>query len=134
MHTIQGPGSAYCDSCHGEQRFLSYHGHQSPTESALHVSQGGMAAVAAPVMGPVSDAVFSSFGDTILVELGLHAGFDVTTKIADDLVIDKSIKHMIPIHSKRLETTGVKVLLVTIPYKHTLEDAELGFYRSSLHQ
>lgn len=93
-----------------------------------------MAAVAAPVMGPVSDAVISTLGDSILVELGLHAGFEISTKIANDLIIDKSIKRAIPIHSKRLETTGIKVLLITLKYKHTVEDAALGFYRSSVHK
>lgn len=85
-------------------------------------------------MGPVSDIVVSTLGDTILVELGMHAGFDLTTKVADDLILDKSIKAVVPIHSQRLETTGVKVLLITLKYKHTLEDAALGFYRSSLHR
>ncbi|KDR68452.1 hypothetical protein GALMADRAFT_257184 [Galerina marginata CBS 339.88] len=94
---------------------------------------GGMAAVAAPVMGPVSDVVVGSFGDTILVELGLHAGFDLTVKAADDLVFDHTIKKLVPIHSQRLETTGVKVLLITLRYKHTMSDAALGFYRSSMH-
>ncbi|KAF8156714.1 hypothetical protein B0H34DRAFT_710311 [Crassisporium funariophilum] len=94
---------------------------------------GGMAAVAAPVMGPVSDVFVTSFGDTILVELGLHAGYDLTTKVANDLVFDKTIKKLVPIHSSRLETTGVKVLLITLKYKHTMTDAALGFYRSSLH-
>jgi hypothetical protein len=85
-------------------------------------------------MGPVSDAVVSTLGDSILVELGLHAGFELSTKIANDLLIDKSIKHVIPVHSKRLETTGIKVLLITLKYKHTVEDAALGFYRSSVHK
>ena len=93
-----------------------------------------MAVVAAPVMGPVSDVIVSSLGDSILVEIGLHAGFDLTTHVANDLVIDQPIKHVVPIHSKRLETTGVKVLLITLQYKHTMKDASLGFYRSSLHQ
>jgi len=84
-------------------------------------------------MGPVADVVVSSFGDTILVELGLHAGFDLTTKVADDLVFGKPINHFVPIHSKRLETTGVKVLLITLKYKQTMTEAALGFYRSSLH-
>ncbi|KAF4616329.1 hypothetical protein D9613_008638 [Agrocybe pediades] len=92
-----------------------------------------MAAVAAPVMGPVSDVVVGSLGDTILVELGLHGGFELTTKVANDLVFDKTIKKVIPIHSKRLETTGVKVLLITLQHKSTMADAALGFYRSSLH-
>lgn len=93
-----------------------------------------MAAVAAPVMGPVSDAVVSTFGDTILVQIGVHVGFDLTTKVANDLVLDKAIKEAIPIHSKRLETTSIKTLLITLKYKHTMEDAALGFYRSSIHQ
>jgi hypothetical protein len=84
-------------------------------------------------MAPVADVVVSSFGDTILVELGLHAGFDLTAKLANDLVFDKPLKKILPIHSNRLETTGVKVLLITLRYKHTMSDAALGFYRSSLH-
>lgn len=93
-----------------------------------------MAAVAAPVMGPVSDVIVGTLGDSILVEIGVHTGFELTTKLANDLVIDKTIKHMIPIHSKRLETTGIKELLITLKYKHTIEDAALGFYRGSLHK
>lgn len=85
-------------------------------------------------MGPVSDVVVGSLGDTILVELGVHAGFDVGTKLANDLVFEKPLKKIIPIHSKRLETTGAKVLLITLKYKHTMSDAALGFYRSSLHK
>ena len=45
-----------------------------------------------------------------------------------------AIKKIVPIHSGRLETTGVKVLLVTLKYKHTMSDAALGFYRSSMHR
>ena len=32
-------------------------------------------------MGHVGDALISSFGDTILVELGLHTGFELTVKV-----------------------------------------------------
>ena len=92
-----------------------------------------MAAVAAPVMGPVSDLVLDTIGDSILVEVGLHAGFEVTAKVTNDLVIEHAIKHVIPSPSARLETTGIKTLLITLKYKHTIEDAALGFYRSSLH-
>lgn len=84
-------------------------------------------------MGPVVDVVVSTLGDTILVELGMHAGFDISAKVANDLVFDKPLKHIIPVHSKRLETTGIKVLLITLKYKHVVEDAALGFYRSSIH-
>ncbi|KAJ6610988.1 hypothetical protein B0H10DRAFT_2058008 [Mycena sp. CBHHK59/15] len=95
---------------------------------------GGAAVVAAPVFGPLSAEVISYLGDSVLVELGLHAGFSLTTAAANDLVIDHSIKAAIPIHSKRLETTAVKVLLITLKYKITVTDAALGFYRSSVHK
>ncbi|KAJ7599330.1 hypothetical protein C8J56DRAFT_187529 [Mycena floridula] len=95
---------------------------------------GGMAAVAAPVMGPISDLVVSSVGDTILVEIGLHAGFSLADQALDDVFIDKPINKLIPIHSKRLETTGTKEIGITLKYKHAFEDAALGFYRSSIHK
>jgi len=86
-------------------------------------------------MGPVSEVIVASFGDSILVELGLHAGFGLGAKAANDLVFEKTFKHILPIHSKRLETTGVKVLLITLKYNHAVvEDAALGFYRSSVHR
>lgn len=90
--------------------------------------------MATPVMGPVSDVIVSTLGDSILVEVGMHAGFELTTKVANDLVLDKAIKAVVPIHSDRLNTTGVKELLITLKYKHTFEDASLGFYRSGLHK
>lgn len=85
-------------------------------------------------MGPVSDAVVSTFGDTILVEMGMHVGFDLTAKVANDLVLDGAIKQVVPIHSTRLETTGVKTMTITLKYKHVPEDASLGFYRSGVHK
>ncbi|TFK47590.1 hypothetical protein OE88DRAFT_1665817 [Heliocybe sulcata] len=103
---------------------------------AMHTviaATGGTAAIAAPVMGPISDVVMTSVGDTILVEVGLHTGFELTVKAADDLLIEHPVNHMIPIHSNKLETTAVKELLITLKYKHTVEDANLGFFRSSVH-
>lgn len=85
-------------------------------------------------MGPVSDTIVSTFGDTILVEMGMHVGFDLTAKAANDLVFDGAIKQIVPIHSSRLETTGVKTMTITLKYKHVPEDASLGFYRSGVHQ
>ena len=85
-------------------------------------------------MNPVSDAVVTSFGDTVLVHLTLYAGFDVSTKIANDLLIGHPINHAIPINSSRLETTKVKVLMITLKFKATIEDAKLGFFRSSVHK
>ncbi|KAK7046767.1 hypothetical protein R3P38DRAFT_2607799 [Favolaschia claudopus] len=95
---------------------------------------GGMAVVAAPVLGPVAGEVVSTFGDSILVELGLHAGFSLTTEAANSLVIEEPTEAIIPIHSKRLETTAVKELLITLKFKTTMTDAALGFYRSSVHK
>ncbi|KAH7924706.1 hypothetical protein BV22DRAFT_1034858 [Leucogyrophana mollusca] len=98
------------------------------------MATGGVAAIAAPVMGPVSDAVMSTVGDSILVEMGLHTGFELSAKAADDLILDGALKRVVPIHSARLETTGVKTMTITLKYKHTIEDASLGFFRSSLHK
>lgn len=85
-------------------------------------------------MGPVSDVVVSTFGDTILVEMGMHVGFDLTAKAANDLVFDGAIKTVVPIHSSRLATTGVKTITITLKYKHVPEDASLGYYRSGIHR
>lgn len=85
-------------------------------------------------MGPVSDVVVSTFGSTIFVEIGLKAGFEGATKLANDLVFSKAINKIVPIHSDRLETTGVKVLLITLKFKCTMKDAALGFYRGSVHE
>src|ERR1700722_13240003 len=84
-------------------------------------------------MGTVSEAVVVALGDTILVEVGLR-GFDLSARAANDLILDKPLKHLVPIHSKRLDTTGIKMLTITLKYKHTMEDAALGFFRSSLHK
>ena len=93
-----------------------------------------MAAVAAPAMGPISDIIIGTVGDSLVVELGTHVGFELTTKVANDLVFDKTSNLLIPIHSARLQTTGVKMLLITLKYKHVVEDAALGFFRSSMHR
>lgn len=85
-------------------------------------------------MGPVADVVITTFGDSILVELGMHTGFELTTNAANDLIAGKTSNVIVPIHSKRLETTGVKVLLITLKHKQTMSDAALGFYRSSMHK
>jgi len=104
---------------------------------ALHAAvtaTGGMAAVAAPIMGPVSDVLVSSLGDSILVEGGLHVGVDLSSKILNDLIFEKATDPILPAYDSRLETTGVKSLLITLKYHHTVEDAAVGFFRSSLHR
>jgi len=73
--------------------------------------------------------IVSSLGDTIFVEMGMHVGFELTTKAANDL-LEHPLSHAIPLHSSRLETTGVKTMTITLKYKHIADDASLGFYRS----
>ncbi|KAJ7749309.1 hypothetical protein DFH07DRAFT_557296 [Mycena maculata] len=94
------------------------------------VATGGMAVVAAPVLGPITSEVISMFGDTFVVELGIHAGFDA----AEITVLQAPLQHIIPIHSKRLESTAIKELVITLQYTITMTDAALGFYRSSVHK
>jgi hypothetical protein len=79
----------------------------------------------------ISDVV-SPFGDTILAEAELKLGH-FTAKFIGELVSDKLLDKILPIHSSRLETTGVKVLLITLGHKHTISDADLKFYTSPLH-
>ncbi|EIN08796.1 hypothetical protein PUNSTDRAFT_120371 [Punctularia strigosozonata HHB-11173 SS5] len=102
---------------------------------AIHaaiVATGGAATVAAPVMGPVTDVVIGTFGDTIAVELAEIAGYEVAVRLGDEL-ISHGISNSIPMHSKVLETTSVKTMTITLKYKHAHEDANLGFFRSGLH-
>ncbi|KAH7327511.1 hypothetical protein BKA65DRAFT_510723 [Rhexocercosporidium sp. MPI-PUGE-AT-0058] len=94
---------------------------------------GGTAMVAAPAMGPISDMAMDSFGDTILVELGLHAGFAAAVQVGNEVLIDKPLNKIIPVHDANLSTSGVKTLTITLKYRHTVEDAKLGFFRSSTH-
>ncbi|KAH8116134.1 hypothetical protein DFH11DRAFT_1832287 [Phellopilus nigrolimitatus] len=101
---------------------------------AVIAGTGGAAAVAAPVMGPVSDIVLDTLGSSLLVEVGMHAGFAASTELANDLVISHGITHALPPPSARLATTHVKTLLATLKYRHTLGDAALGFFRSSVHR
>ncbi|KAF8519449.1 hypothetical protein JB92DRAFT_2898687 [Gautieria morchelliformis] len=84
-------------------------------------------------MGPVGDVFISSLGDGIIVEFGLHTGFELGVKVADDLLIADPVKHVIPSNDRRLSTTAIKSLTITLKYKHTLTDAALGFFRASTH-
>ncbi|KAJ3522891.1 hypothetical protein NMY22_g11691 [Coprinellus aureogranulatus] len=84
-------------------------------------------------MGPVSEAALTSFGGNILVQLTLEAGFSLGTKAANDLVFSKPLNKLLPLHDARLETTAIKELIITLKYKLTMEDAQLGFFRSSVH-
>lgn len=95
--------------------------------------KGGVAAIAAPVMDSVSDALVSSAGESILVEMGLHAGFEVSVQTANETIGDKAVEQVVGEHAKAKAKVGVKTVTITLRYKHTMEDAALGFFRSSVH-
>lgn len=83
-------------------------------------------------MAPVAEVVGAGMGsDSILVE-ALVKG---TGKVGN-LMIEQPLERMLEEHKgKALETKTVKVLLITLKYKHAgMEEAVLGFYRSSLHE
>jgi len=74
--------------------------------------------------------------DTIIVEI-IDAGVQFAADSATDAVnewIEESIEKVIPIHSGRLVTTSARDLKITLKYKHSGGDAELGFFRSSVHK
>ncbi|KIJ35299.1 hypothetical protein M422DRAFT_51568 [Sphaerobolus stellatus SS14] len=104
---------------------------------AVHMviaATGGTAAIAAPVMAPFGDVIITTLGDSILVELGLHAGFKLAVEGTNEIFIDNPIHHVMKSNDKRLITTAVKQLTITLKYKHTMTDASLGFFRSSIHK
>ncbi|KAH7345648.1 hypothetical protein B0J17DRAFT_713205 [Rhizoctonia solani] len=94
-----------------------------------------IAATVFPVMGPITDTAAATFGNTIAVEIGSIVVYDRGTKLANDLIADKTAKAIIPAHFARLETISVKKILIALKFKHTMPDAALGFFRSgSVHQ
>ncbi|KIY70857.1 hypothetical protein CYLTODRAFT_487743 [Cylindrobasidium torrendii FP15055 ss-10] len=99
---------------------------------SVMVATGGTAAIASPAMDPISDAVTGSFGGGIGVNIAVDTGYNVATTVADELVT-QGAEDSVPAHSKRLETTAVKNIEITLPFKHTVSDAALGFYRGSTH-
>jgi len=84
-------------------------------------------------MAPVSDVVLSTFGSSILTQLVLRASLGLTTTAANDLVFSKPLNKILPLHGEMTETKGIKVLLITLKYKGVMDDAQLGFFRSSVH-
>jgi hypothetical protein len=98
------------------------------------LSQGGAAAVATPLMGPISHAVVSTLGDTVLVEVGMHTGFELSTKAANSVIGDKmadklsgpvlrSWRSFTGADGPGWATTGVKSVSITLRYKGVPSDA-----------
>jgi hypothetical protein len=50
-------------------------------------------------------------------------------QVANHFFIDKPADLLIPTYAKKLETTEVKKILITLQFKHILTDASLGYYR-----
>ncbi|EJD48955.1 hypothetical protein AURDEDRAFT_112698 [Auricularia subglabra TFB-10046 SS5] len=97
---------------------------------------GGKAAIAAPALDPLSGAVSSSLGDTVVAQLVADAGMEVLTGHADDKLIECPPDDAMPdyaIPSVKEGTGSVKTVLIGLRYKHTTTDAALGLYRSSVH-
>jgi hypothetical protein len=90
----------------------------------------------------------STIRDSVVVELGFRVGFEVSTKVSTQylsffpsldgcgsttlLRMTYCSRSLIPVHAKRLETTGVKTLVITARYKHAQLGA-LGYFRASNH-
>jgi hypothetical protein len=97
-------------------------------------SQGGAAAVATPLMGPISDVVVSTLGDSVLVDVGMHTGFELSAKAANSAVGDKvtdklsgpalrSWRSFTGNGTPGWATTGVKNVSITLMYKGIPSDA-----------
>jgi hypothetical protein len=85
-------------------------------------------------MGPITEVAEAAFGESVVVKVGLDAGFHLGAKVADSLLIAKPLQYLLPIHSEKLETTATKTLTITLKFEITMQDAALGFFRASLHQ
>jgi hypothetical protein len=115
------------------------------------VATGGIAGVAAPFTDHAADLVAGDMGGSIIVGdvcashllaeglclnisfiQAVHTGFEGLTTSANDLIIGIA-EGFIPLHSEELISVGTKDLLITLKFKHTMQDAALGFYHSSLH-
>jgi len=84
-------------------------------------------------MAPMGEMVGESMGgDSILVEALVKGA----SKVGNSLVMEHPLGKILGQHGgKALETETVKVLLITLKYKHAgMEEAVLGFYKSSLHE
>ena len=54
-------------------------------------------------------------------------------QVANHYLISKPVEKLIPAYDKRLETTAILSLTITLTYKHLIEDASMGFFRASNH-
>jgi hypothetical protein len=81
----------------------------------------------------MSDVVTTSVGSGIAVELAKQAGFMAFTSTGDSLLIKGPLDSLAGTHSKQLETTSAKTLLITLSYNYAKDDAALGFFKSSIH-
>lgn len=71
---------------------------------------------------------------SMFFEVALSAGFDGVMDIANDMLIGESIERIIPKPVGQLEAPGIKRMLIMLKYKHQMTDAQLGFFRSSIHR
>ncbi|KAG8898462.1 hypothetical protein FRB99_007429, partial [Tulasnella sp. 403] len=99
------------------------------------VVTGGTAALISPAMTPIADTIASSsFASSIAVEIIGTASHEAVVKGGDWLLVDKPIDILLPAHASTLQTSTVKTILITLKYKHIIDDAALGFFRSPVHR
>ncbi|KZO98656.1 hypothetical protein CALVIDRAFT_548985 [Calocera viscosa TUFC12733] len=99
---------------------------------AVVAATGGTAAVATPLLHVVGDTIVQAGLDTITVEVATMGAYHVAAHGVNEMLAEK-IGNRFPKHSRKLETTAVMSLLITLKHKHTMDDAALGFFRSSTH-
>ena len=83
-------------------------------------------------MEPAAEVVGAGMGgDSILVEALVKGA----AKGVNFLTMEQPLEKILKDHKNALWTETVKVLQITLKYKHAgMEEAVLGFYRSSLHE
>ncbi|KZT53733.1 hypothetical protein CALCODRAFT_39471 [Calocera cornea HHB12733] len=99
---------------------------------AVVAATGGTAAVATPLLHVVGDTIVQAGLDTITVEVATIGAYHVAAHGVNEMLTEK-IGDRFPKHSRKLETTAVMSLLIKLKHKHTMDDAALGFFRSSTH-
>ncbi|KAG8879605.1 hypothetical protein FRB97_001569 [Tulasnella sp. 331] len=78
------------------------------------VATGGTAALVTPALAPIADMGGSSFVSHVAVEVIGAASHTAITEGGNWLVVEKPLEFMLPRHSKKLITTNVKTLIITV--------------------
>ncbi|EJT99206.1 hypothetical protein DACRYDRAFT_56277 [Dacryopinax primogenitus] len=99
---------------------------------AVVAATGGTAAVATPLLHVVGDSIVHAGLDCIATEVATIGTYHIAAHGMNEMLAEK-IGNQFPHRSQKLETTAIMSILITLKHKHTMDDAALGFYRSSTH-